>query len=213
MDVARAMIAAFAALAILAGCGGKDATTGGDGASDGLSPAPPSVERGCARAARTVGFGVLCPSRWPAGSGRVEHDFSRPPGAYLLDFANGFAVRGAKVFHLMLGGQRRPFGAFDEGLRVSTLQLVPMRGGGTFTAGLPPRRIDTAKVHGKPARIFQEPRYPQGGIHGGHILVAWNEHDHGYLVSLHASNMPRAEQVKLALAMARSSVATDAPAS
>jgi hypothetical protein len=107
----------------------------------------------------------------------------------------------------MLGGQARPFGPYDPALRISELRRVPMEGGGLFTSSLPPRRIATADLGGRRARVLSEPPYPRGGIHGGHVVVAWNQDGHGYLVSLHAERMPRAEQVRLAVAMARSAAA------
>jgi len=166
------------------------------------------VRAACARAALAVLFPVRCPRRWPDGTGRDDYDFSAPPGVYLLNFANGFARRGPKVFHLLIGGQAAAYGDYDDALRISVDSTVPMRGGGTFVNGVAPRRIGTAALgDGLRARVLSEPPYPRGGIQGGHVLVLWNQDGHGYLVSIHASGMPAADQVRIAVAMARSAAA------
>jgi Cft2 family RNA processing exonuclease len=40
-------------------------------------------------------------------------------------------------------------------------------------------------VRGRPAIVVRSQPYPAGGIHGGHVIVLWNQNGHGYLVSLH----------------------------
>jgi hypothetical protein len=220
MGLTAAWAAVLAAATLLAGCGGGDRADSPRPETpaaavtlrDGLVPAPPGVAAACARARLEVLFPVRCPARWPPGTGHPDADFGGAPRAYLLDFANGWARHAPKVFHLLLGGQAQPFGPYDEALRISKLQRVPMQGGGMFTSGLPPRTLGTADVHGARARILSEPPYPQGGIHGGHVVVTWNEGGHGYLVSVHASNMSRRDQVRVAVAMARSAGMPPGPA-
>jgi hypothetical protein len=130
--------------------------------------------------------------------------------AYLLSALNGIDDRGPHVFHLLVGGQRLPFGpgwrAIDPGLRVTTrLVRIPVRGGGTFVSERPARRIGRAVVHGAAALLLREPDYPAGGLQGGHVLLLWNQAGHGYLVSVHgAAGMTTPSLVDVALALARS---------
>jgi hypothetical protein len=117
---------------------------------------------------------------------------TRDPQAYLLNAFNGLDDQAPHVFHLLLGGQRHPFGAgwkaIDPGLRITTrLIRIPVRGGGTFVMQRPARRIGTTSVHGRPAVLLREPDYPPGGIQGGHVLVLWNQAGHGYLASVHGT--------------------------
>jgi hypothetical protein len=133
----------------------------------------------------------------------------RTGDAYLLDAANGFSPRRTHVFHLLMGGQRRPFGQWPSGidpdLRVTTHKVViPQRGGGTFVQQLPARRITTTSVHGARATVLREPRYPVGGIHGQHVVVLGNDGGHGYLVSVHGERLSQPALVSVALAMATS---------
>jgi len=45
-----------------------------------------------------------------------------------------------------------------------------------------------ARVAGRPAVALRMPwGYPAGGLHGDHVIVVWNQHGHGYLVSVHFS--------------------------
>ncbi len=134
---------------------------------------------------------------------------ARTSSAYLLDAENGFRRPGGHVFHLLVGGQRRPFGRWPSGvdpdLRVTTHKVtVPQRGGGMFVQQLPARRIAVARVHGARATVLREPPYPAGGLQGRHVVVLWNEDGHGYLVSVHGERLSRLALVPVALAMARS---------
>lgn len=195
---------ALAVAVAIAGCGGPGAVS----EPLTLPRAPATVGRACLEAAHEARMPVACPTRWPAGDGRSDADFSKPPQVYLLDFANGFARHGAHVFHVILGGQRRTFGPVEQNLRLGTrTRTVPMRGGGRFVVERPARLLRTASVHGAPARVLRAAAFPQGGLHGGHVLVLWNEHGHGYMVSIHAARMPVAHQVAVVLEMARSTEA------
>ena len=127
------------------------------------------------------------------------------PGV-LLDVSNGFCRhRCAGVFHADMGHQARPFGPVSERLRFPTrTRSIPMRGGGRFVTQRAQRRLATAWVGGARAAVYQAAPYPQGGLHGGHVVVLWNAGGRGRLVSLHAVGLPRREVVRLALAVAAS---------
>lgn len=64
--------------------------------------------------------------------------------------------------------------------------------GRDFVVSRPTRVVGATRVHGLPAAILKAPPYPQGGIHGDHTIVMWNEDGHGYLVSTHSETSRRA---------------------
>lgn len=181
-------------------------------ADPGLPPTLAAVTRACHKATGPAAFPVLCPTRWPPHGGVGQPKlttFARTADAYLLNTENGFRRRGAHVLHLLLGGQRRAFGPgpsrVDRALRLATRTVsIPMADGGSFVQERPARRIRRARVHGIPATVLKAPPYPQGGIHGGHVLVVWNEGGHGYLVSAHGTRMTQRALIEVTLAIARS---------
>jgi hypothetical protein len=102
--------------------------------------------------------------------------------------------------HLVLGGQRPPFslkGAAKQtwplpGQPQPVKQILlpryittPQQGGGTYVAQRPPRILRASTVGRKRALILVAPAYPAGGFMGGHVIVLWNRHGHGYFISLH----------------------------
>jgi hypothetical protein len=208
----RAAAAALLAVAI-AGCGSSEEAE----RPPPLPPAPVGVADGCRDAADAAGFAVLCPSGWPRASrpARVRLRHYGGDDSYLLEEQDGFGGRAA-VFHVLFGGQRKPFPAGFEGggrqLRLTTRRVVTPfyaspRGGrvvGRTVVERPTRRVGTTDVRGHRAAIMQAPPYPHGGIHGGHAIVMWNEGGHGYLVSTHGDSSRRAA-TRTAIDIARSS--------
>jgi hypothetical protein len=185
--------------ALLVGCGGDDEPTRKSGSGPRLPAAPRAIADACAEAAASAAFPVLCPRRWPSPGGRgtarpgpKARLFEKAAGVYLVDVENGFRRRGGYVFHVLVGGQSRAFGR-RLARADSDLRLV-----------LPARTIRSARVHGTRATVLEEPRYPAGGLHGGHVVVLWNEGGHGYLASVHGERYSRDELVGIALALARS---------
>jgi hypothetical protein len=210
----RAVASTLAFLAVLlAGCAhGKSEPT-----RRSLPSAPPGVADGCRDASDAAAFDVLCPASWPQATrpAKVRLRLYGSDAAYLLEAQSGFGSR-APVFHVLFGGQRKPFPARFEGsgrlLRLTTRRkVVPFyaspRGGrvlGHDVVEMPTRLIRTTRVHGQTAGILKAPPYPKGGIHGGHMIVMWNERGHGYLVSAHSERSPRAA-TQAAIQIARSS--------
>lgn len=97
---------------------------------------------------------------WPGHRGRagpMVQLFERTD-SYMIDVSNGFSRRAPHVFHVVIGGQRRPFA---PGLTGIDPEL------GVIT----PRRLGTASVHGRRAAVLQEAPHPKGGIHGGHVVI------------------------------------------
>jgi hypothetical protein len=206
--------AVLIALVLLTGCSDDSGPTS-RGSS--LPAAPEGVGDGCREAAAVATFTVLCPAEWP-DAGRPAKVRLRLYGsdlAYVLEAQTGFGSR-SPVFHVLFGGQRRPFRAGFEGdgrqLRLTTRRVVTPyyaspRGGrilGRSVVELPTRRVDSTHVRGHLAAIMNAPPYPKGGIHGDHSVVMWNEGGHGYLVSTH-SEISRRAATRAAIDIARSS--------
>ena len=169
-----------------------------------LGPTPTVVTNYLARTARRVDFPVPVPQRFPAlpasktvgGSERTP----RKPNVYMGTF-NNFAFKGTDGGHVLLGGQRRPFSLRghagqswprpgqpqpNKALSLPTRsRSVPIKGGGRFQQEKPAHILRRATVHATPALVLKAPPYPLGLIHGGHIIVIWNQDGHGYLVSIH----------------------------
>jgi hypothetical protein len=200
--------AAFAVAIGLAACG-----DGGVPPASSLPPAPPGVTVACREAAKTETFEVRCPTRWPAGGRRASLRSIGVANGYLLETGAGLGERDP-VFHVIVGGQRRPFRPGFEGdgraLRVTTRRVaVPVirgaRGGATgrvFISERPTRRVGWVDLHGARGALLRAPAYPQGGIHGGHSIVMWNQGGHGYLVSTHSERSTRTA-ARMAIALAR----------
>lgn len=210
MSGQRAALVALAVI-MLTGCG-----EGSERAARGspLPPAPTGVADGCREAAETASFAVLCPARWPATGrpARVRLRLYGGAGAYLLEAQSGFGSR-SPVFHVLFGGQDERFTPRFEGsgkqLRLTTRRVTtPIHKGGeptdrVFVVERPARRIGTTRVHGRNAAIIRAPPYPQGGIHGDHAVIMWNEGGNGYLVSAHSEASHRAA-IRAAIQIARS---------
>jgi hypothetical protein len=207
----RVVAAAAVSLTLLAGCG-DDSEQAAQGSP--LPPAPEGVADGCREAADAATFPVACPTEWP-DAGRPAKVRLRLYGsdvAYLLEAQSGFGSR-SPVFHVLFGGQRKPFPAGFEGdgkqLRVTTHRVTtPIFKGGeptgrTFVVERPIRRVGTTRIHDQPAGVLKSPPYPQGGIHSDHTIVMWNENGHGYLVSTHSETSRRAA-TRTAIQIARS---------
>lgn len=209
----RLAATATVALALLAGCSDESERTANGSP---LPPAPGGVAEGCREAADVATFPVACPTEWPDARrpAKVSLRLFGSDVAYVLEAQTGFGSR-SPVFHVLLGGQEKPFPAGFEGggkqLRVTTRRVVTPyyaspRGGrvlGTSVVERPARRVGTTRIHGQPAGILRAPPYPQGGIHGDHSIVMWNENGHGYLVSTHSETSRRAA-TRTAIQVARS---------
>jgi hypothetical protein len=168
----------------------------------------------CGQANRRVAFAVLCSAAWPSAPSADRPQLrwlALTPHLYLLDVLNVVDDHRAHVFHVLIGGQQHPFGsrwrAIDPGLRITTkLVRVPIRGGGTFVQERPAQRIGTTRINGAAALLLREPPYPEGGIHGGHILILWNHAGHGYLASVHGIGMTPSALIQIVITLARSAV-------
>ncbi len=164
-----------------------------------LGPRPAVVARGCRRARLS-----WCPSRWPVRPGshpQGGRDFARG-GAHLLSFSDP-AVEG-EGGHLLIGERPAPYD-----LRGTAGAAFARRGRDPLE--LPSARVlRRARIRGHAALVLAAPPFPRGGIHGNHVIVVWNEHGRGRVVSLHFRDQldpgryDGADRIRVALAVAAS---------
>ncbi|WP_028060509.1 hypothetical protein [Candidatus Solirubrobacter pratensis] len=64
---------------------------------------------------------------------------------------------------------------------------------GTFTP-VRLKLVRRATVATHPALVLKAQGFPTGGIHGGHVIVVWNQHGHGYVLSMHAHDADQTQQ-------------------
>ena len=169
-----------------------------------LGSRPLALSRFCLARAREGKFPVLCPTRYPheprsdvTGSGRSLLG----PSFYWASFNDFTGFDFYDYGHLLLGGQLPPFslsGAVGQSwprpgqpkpvaqLGLPRLITVPMSGGRTFIAQRPARILRRVALQdGAEALVLQAAPYPKGGFMGGHLIILWNWHSHGYMLSFH----------------------------
>lgn len=182
---------------MIAGCGGDEAPTSSaaNRAKQALYPTPQRVLHHCRALAAPRQVAVLCPRQLPPGRWIVAHQ-SMEPGrcAYLLDLDTNPRT---SPFHTLVGGR------CDEWtLRIRPGRWpvkVPMADGLSLvgqTALKPgqtwrdqqyvrPRVVRRVRVAGHPGLLLAIAPYPDGGLHGGHLVAIWNQNDSGYALSVH----------------------------
>ena len=193
-----------------------------------LGAAPAPVTGFCQRRARRGKFTVLCPTRYPlAPASRVTASGQSllGPSFYWASFNDAAGFDDGDDGHLIFGGQRPPFSLIGsrgqtwphprqrrpvQQLALPHLLTMPIQGGGHYVAQRPARILRRANVRGRDALILVAPAYPQGGLMGGHVIILWNWHGHGYMLSLHFDGSPSGriytltERIAAALAVAGS---------
>ena len=198
-------VVVLAAVAILVGCGtdGRDRPEPPAGAT---RAAGTEFLRRCAREAAGATVAVLCPTRLPTGGFERPRNYGDAPCTYLLNLEpRGFRKRAGIVFHLLFGGTCRPWDLQTRDGRWPA-RLTPARPGEDLrligaTSLLPGqseadrtrvalRVLRHARVGAAPALVLRNPPYPTGGMHGGHVSVAWNADGAGYVVSGHPVATP-----------------------
>jgi hypothetical protein len=67
------------------------------------------------------------------------------------------------------------------------------------------RVVHVVSLRRMPALMLAAAPHPDGGIHGGHLTLIWNQGHHGYVFSIHARDQdrPSAYDQRVALAAAR----------
>jgi hypothetical protein len=210
-------ISALGAVVVM-GCGGHGtATTTGRTGAPTATPAggaelvvtPSPVLRACVARSRRATMPVLCPARLPSAPWSVRYaDLAPGPSAYLIDLR---APERNEHTHLLVGGRRARFslGTTQEAMwpvhvpapsetccaTPGDLGLVGAQPEqpGTFTP-VRLKLVRSATVATHPAVVLRAQGFPNGGIHGGHLIVVWNEHGHGYVLSMHAHDADQTHQ-------------------
>jgi hypothetical protein len=227
-----ALIAAGTAI----GCGGGgDARTAKRDTTRGAAPTPATqvvaipraALRRCAALAPRRDIPVLCPTRLPSARWFDRYQtLAEGRSQYLTDLQTRPEGSGA-AFHVLAGGRRGRFPLTttqDGKWPVDTpppsrsccaapgdLGLIGARPGkehGTF-APVRLKLLRRTTVDGRPALLLRVAGYPNGGVHGGHLAIVWNQGDNGYTLSMHFAERTRLEVqqeavvVQAAIAMSR----------
>lgn len=164
----------------------------------GFSDAPAALAAACERTAQDSipSLKVLCPARVPTASGAlvVRHgDLEGGRCAFLVDVGSRRPPRRGP-FHILFGGVCRqlplatragrwPARRVGENLRlVAHGTSVPGQDAGRVVR---PELVRRTQVRGQRALLLRAEPYPDGGLHGGHYALVWNEGGSGYAASLH----------------------------
>jgi hypothetical protein len=211
--VRRHVVMAVIVVGTAAGCGGGD--SGAAKTSPARTAAPPTpteqlprvprlVVQRCAALAPRRDIPVLCPTRLPKARWFVRYQtLADGRLEYLTDLETKPQGSG-DPFHVLVGGRRGRFslktttdGEWPVDAPVPSptccattprdLDLIGARQGKQPDTWEPVRlklrRRTTVARHA--ALLLMAAGYPDGGIHGGHLAVVWNQGDDGYVLSMH----------------------------
>jgi hypothetical protein len=182
-----------------------------------LARAPKAVVAACVSLQPKKTLKVLCPRRLPRAAWHVRYrSLERSRSRYLMDLRVEDNSGGAQ--HVLAGGRRRRFSLSEvDGhwparvpragarccARAGDLGLIGAR---ERSVGIwEPVRMSVirhARVRSRPALLLEAAPHPDGGIHGGHLVVVWNQGLRGYVFSIHAANPRRVTQRDEAVALA-----------
>jgi hypothetical protein len=179
----------------LAACGGEtDPSPGARAAPDPVLPS--ALTAACRELAQGPGARVLCPPVRPGGGpplALLHADLDPDPCGYLVNLQARDHGGGARPSHLLLGGTCAPLplragrdGRWPAPLPRS-LRLVanPPLESGRLPRVSRPRVLRRVTVRGAPGLLLRNEPGTEGGLHGGHHSLVWNEDGAGYGVSLH----------------------------
>lgn len=212
----RHVILAFVAAALSGGCGGDGrpgSATGREGATRSsdvrLVRLPEGVVRRCAALAPRRAIPVLCPTRLPRAHWYVRYQTLRDGRSEYLTSLDTTPAGSGDPFHVLAGGRRGRFslkvirGSWpvdaDLARGLGLVGAKPLKPGQRHDEQRAVRLklVRTVKVAGHPALLLKVADYPDGGVHGGHLAVVWNQGRDGYVLSLHfaeRSPLKRTEQ-------------------
>jgi hypothetical protein len=213
----RAALVALTAL--LAGCGSGEKETPRPRQPAVAAPRiPAAMASTCATIAGDSEIPVLCPP--PAGGDGplevVHPDLDPEPCGYLVNLEAPLAERdGPEPSHAVIGGACLPLpvdvppGPWPP--EPPSLRLVanPPLESGRQPRITRPDVLRSIEVRGQPGLLMQSKPGVEGGFHGSHYELVWNEGGAGYTVSLHwpsgdRGRPPTAEQVRILQALADS---------
>lgn len=194
------------------------------------------LARACHDVAQRQDVMVRCPQRLPGegdtGRTRIAHlDLAAGRDDYLID-AEVDGARGDVPFHVMIGGAIQNYSTRTRGNRWPSvfpvddpLRLVPeqpLRPGQNTPRRERVQVLARTTIGRASIVVLQQPDYPLGGLHGGHVVALATQARTSYVVSLHfgrdGSSSPVRQfdepalkrQVQLVLASARSLAAVRA---
>jgi hypothetical protein len=169
----------------------------------------------CAALAPRRDIAVLCPTRLTPGGWFVRYQTLRSGRREYLCNLDTKPPGSGEAFHALAGGRSRPFplgvtasGQWPRDTRLPRdLGLIgarPLEPGQRSAREVPVRlallRRTTVATH--PALLLRVADYPDGGVHGGHLAVVWNQRDAGYALSLHfAERSPHSESARESIAL------------
>lgn len=138
---------------------------------------------------------ILCPARLPDGS-QAPSGSRRGSWRVLTDRRCAYLVELEAGQHVMYGGRCRGWGPTEHGRWPAHPNLKDYLGLVGVRSEVPgearqqpelelPSSAGRVRVRGRNGLVLRVAPYPDGGIHGGHVALIWNEHGHGYMVSAH----------------------------
>lgn len=149
---------------------------------------------------------MRCPAALPAAGWTIRYrSLVDGPSAYLVDYeTRGSSKRAGAAFHVLAGGRTPVFdlsvtrtrawpvradppSATCCNTRPTDLALVGARRGERrgFWYPVRLRSLRRTTVAGHRALLLRAAGFPGGGIHGGHLVVVWNQDGTGSVMSMH----------------------------
>jgi hypothetical protein len=198
-----AVAAVLAAVVTASSCGGDDnADSGGRGLRASSAPGLTAVCRDLANTSRAR---ILCPRWLPSPLARhgglsaigVQRAVPQPCSYFIEALAKGHVRAEAQdPFHFIIGGRCKRFSLAVTGDRrwpvrpnkQDYLALVgerSLRPGETSAPLELPIVIGRETIAKEPGLLCRVTPYPDGGLHGGHYALIWNEGNDGYVISFH----------------------------
>jgi len=205
MLVRSAAAAALAVVVIASSCGGADKTGGSGAGPSARSSSPPELTAACRKLVTTSRARILCPRWLPTSPAQnnglsaidVQRAVPQTCGYFIEALGEGLAGADAEIpFHFIIGGRCNQFSLAVAGdgrwpvrpNKQDYLALVgerSLRPGETSAPLELPVVIGRETIGGRPGLLCRITPYPDGGLHGGHYALIWNEGNDGYVISFH----------------------------
>ncbi|MCW2985206.1 MAG: hypothetical protein JWR63_2776 [Conexibacter sp.] len=232
-----AIVGLLVAATLPVACGDAPPKAAAGPAPPHLAALPRAAVRTCAALATTRRVPVRCPTELPAANWTIRYrSLTDGPSAYLVDYeTRGSSKPAGAAFHVLAGGRTPVFdlattragtwpvradppSATCCNTRPTDLALVGARRGRHrgFWYPVRLRSLRRTTLAGHPALVAQAAGFPNGGIHGGHLVVLWNQGGAGYVLSMHfmkpddlTATQRQGALVAAATAMSREAPSTD----
>jgi hypothetical protein len=160
-------------------------------------PLPRAELRRCAALAPRRAVRVLCPTALPTADWFVRYQTLRGGRSEYLTSLETRPAGSGTAFHALAGGRRKRFSLATRAgawpMNIGLARDLGLVGAKPLNPGQPPghehrvrpKLLRRTTVRRNPALLLAVARYPDGGVHGGHLAVVWNQGDDGYTLSLH----------------------------